>query len=159
MHVDLAVLSTPDELRALATPLEPWIAERLGPESGATTTQVLASIERRLVEPETLVLVARSEAQPARGSGAHSDLLGVLIALAHVDPFSGQRRPEICMLHVHASWRNRGLARALVADATRRLHAAGARAVMARAPHNDDARISMGERWGFVRTDELMERS
>ncbi|MBM3977774.1 MAG: GNAT family N-acetyltransferase, partial [Planctomycetes bacterium] len=118
MHVDLAVVSTPEELRALAALLEPWIAERLGPESGTTPAQVLTGIERRLAEPETLVLLARSGAQPARAAGAGSDLLGVLIALAHVDPFSGRRRPEICLLHVHTSWRNRGLARALVADAT-----------------------------------------
>jgi hypothetical protein len=32
----------------------------------------------------------------------------------------------------------------------------GMRVLAARAGHNDDALISMGERWGFVRAWELM---
>ncbi|TAJ21130.1 MAG: N-acetyltransferase [Planctomycetota bacterium] len=151
MHADLAVLDTPAALRAEAATLQRWIAESLveGRRTSSTAATVLARVEGALAERETLVLVAR----------AGAELLGVLIALPHVEPLTGEHAPEICVLHVHPNYRHRGLARALVADAVRRFTAAGAPRVLARANHNDDARISMGERWGFIRTSEIMERS
>jgi ribosomal protein S18 acetylase RimI-like enzyme len=151
MRADLAVLATPAALRAEGPTLKRWIADALseGRRAAATPASVLARIDGALDQRETLVLVAR----------AGSDLVGALVALPHVDPLTGERAPEICVLHVHPNFRHRGLARALVADALRRFSAAGVKAVLARAGHNDDARISMGERWGFVRTSEIMERS
>lgn len=153
MHADLAVLDSPAALRAQAAVLQRWIGEALadGRRTSATGAAVLARVEAALRERETLALVARG--------AADGELLGALIALPHVDPLTGERAPEICVLHVHPQYRHRGLARALVADALRRFTAAGIPRVLARAAHNDDARISMGERWGFVRTSELMERS
>jgi hypothetical protein len=50
------------------------------------------------------------------------------------------------------------VARALVHETARLLAARGAGTLAARAGHNDDALISMGERWGFVRSWELLAR-
>ena len=41
-------------------------------------------------------------------------------------------------------------------EARRLLGQRGLRTLAARAGHNDDALISMGERWGFVRAWELL---
>ena len=59
----------------------------------------------------------------------------------------------ILALWVDPDWRHRGLARALVGRVHDEL---GAAVIGARAAHNDDALISMGERWGFVRSFEVM---
>jgi GNAT superfamily N-acetyltransferase len=64
----------------------------------------------------------------------------------------------VLVLYVEPDARHRGVARALVEEATRLLAARGLRRLAARAGHNDDALISMGERWGFVRQWELMLR-
>ena len=72
------------------------------------------------------------------------------------DPLSGAVRAMLVLLYVEPSIRQRGVARALVAELRRALAARGVEGLLARAGHNDDALISMGERWGFVRTWELM---
>ena len=66
--------------------------------------------------------------------------------------------PMILVLHVETAWRHRGVARALLERVSELLAARGVRGLAARVGHNDDALISMGERWGFVRTFELMAR-
>ncbi len=54
--------------------------------------------------------------------------------------------------------RHQGLAAKLVAEVSAVLRERGMMSLAARAGHNDDALISMGERWGFVRTWEMMVR-
>ncbi len=72
------------------------------------------------------------------------------------DPLSGQVRAMVVALYVEQAFRQRGVARALIRELRAALAARGVRGLLARAGHNDDALISMGERWGFVRTWELM---
>jgi len=72
------------------------------------------------------------------------------------DPLTGERVPLLVLLHVDPSIRQRGVARELVRELRRQLTARGQSGLWARVGHNDDALISMGERWGFVRDWELM---
>jgi ribosomal protein S18 acetylase RimI-like enzyme len=171
MNIDLQVLDEPAGWRAAAGALGPWIAEALAEAQRESTPvqQVLERIEARLSDRLTLVLVARTASESAAPNaapntsvsrGAHdAKILGALVCLASEEPLSGERQCEIVLLHVDTAWRHRGLARTLVAEASRRLRAHGITALLARTQHNDDARISMGERWGFIRTSECMERS
>lgn len=97
--------------------------------------------------PETLWLRARTP------EGAE---LGFVLTGPAPDPLVGEVVPMILLLRVEVEWRHRGIARALVQEASRRLREAGHATLAARAGHNDDALISMGERWGFVRQWETM---
>lgn len=72
------------------------------------------------------------------------------------DPLSGEVRALMVLLYTDPSIRQRGVARALTQELRRLLAARGVPELWARAAHNDDALISMGERWGFVRAWELM---
>lgn len=104
--------------------------------------------ERKFDARETLFLVAESE--PGRAD------LGMLLVGPFEDPLVGEAIPMVLVLHVDSEVRHRGLARALVNEATRILIGRGMTSLAARAGHNDDALISMGERWGFLRLWELM---
>ena len=109
-----------------------------------------AFLERAFDRPETLVLVAEGqdfESPPA-----------LCLTAALEDPFTGQRQPMVLALFVTDELRHRGLARALIDEVTRLLLGRGFGEVVGRVGHNDDALISMGERWGFVRRWELVVR-
>jgi GNAT superfamily N-acetyltransferase len=123
------------------------IMEQLG---GASVPAGLGRrfLERVVGDPAGLVLAARN--------GAGGADLGLLIAAPFEDPLLLKREPMIVLLHVDASVRHRGLARVLVERAVLILRQRGFARVAARAAHNDDALISMGERFGFVRQWELM---
>ena len=97
-------------------------------------------------EPQSLLLVAERE----------GELVGACLTGPFADPLTAEVTPMILILHVVPDVRHRGVARALVEDAVARLRERGAPTLGARAGHNDDALISMGERWGFVRSWELM---
>lgn len=103
-------------------------------------------IERALDAREGLVLVAESDA----GRQA------LAITVPFEDPLSGERVPLLVLLHVDPDLRHRGVARAMVEELRARLADRGIHTLAARAAHNDDALISMGERWGFTRSWELM---
>lgn len=106
--------------------------------------------ERHFSAPETVLLVAENE----RGA---SDL-GLCVTGPFEDPLLGSRVPMVLILYVSPDVRHRGLARTLIAEVSRILEARGSKKLAARAGHNDDALISMGERWGFVRQWEMMIR-
>ena len=74
------------------------------------------------------------------------------------DPLLESRLPLVLVLYVDSAVRHRGLAGLLVEAASRELADRGIPRLAARAGHNDDALISMGERWGFTRLWELMLR-
>ena len=105
-------------------------------------------LEERWEDPETLLLVARGAA-PERPSG-------LMLTGALEDPLSRRRTPVVLALWVDPGARHRGVATRLVARARELLAARGFTGLAARAGHNDDALISMGERWGFVRIWELL---
>ncbi len=105
-------------------------------------------LERHFAHSTTLLLLAESE----------EGLNGMCLTAPFEDPLTGEIVPMIVLLRVEPETRHRGLARALVDDARAILAERGHRVLAARAAHNDDALISMGERWGFVRHWELMLR-
>ena len=89
---------------------------------------------------------------PAGGS----EPVGLCLVGPFEDPLTLTRLPMVLVLEVDEKARHRGVARALIEQAQSVLAARGQRVLAARAAHNDDALISMGERWGFVRAWELM---
>ncbi|MEM7306951.1 MAG: GNAT family N-acetyltransferase [Planctomycetota bacterium] len=105
-------------------------------------------VERVFDDPHAVLVVAEDE----------GGLAGLLATAPFQDPLTGEIVPMIVLLHVEAAHRHRGLARSLVAEARRLLVPRGHTALAARAGHNDDALISMGERWGYLRHWELMLR-
>ncbi|MCA8981374.1 MAG: GNAT family N-acetyltransferase [Planctomycetes bacterium] len=107
-------------------------------------------LDAHLADPLSLLLVAET----AEGAAD----LGVILVGGFDDPLGIERIPMILLLSVDPRHRHRGLASALVERAQEVLGGRGHSRLAARAPHNDDARISMGERWGFVREWELLER-
>ena len=106
-------------------------------------------LETHFEAPETLLL----EAQDDAGGTLGLCLLGPL-----VDPLKGTAVPTVLVLYVAQTWRHRGVARALIRAASEEFVRRGVRGLSARVGHNDDALISMGERWGFVRHWEVLLR-
>lgn len=107
-------------------------------------------LERWAGRAETLVVAAQDEARSAPAA------LCATVPLE--DPLGGSALPLVVLLWVAPDLRQRGVARALVHETARLLAARGVSSLAARAGHNDDALISMGERWGFVRRWELLAR-
>ena len=105
---------------------------------------------RSFSEPETVLVVAETVE-------GRSDL-GVCLTGPFEDPLTAGRLPMVLILFVSPHARHRGLAGALVDEVTATLSERGMPSLAARAGHNDDALISMGERWGFVRQWEMMVR-
>jgi GNAT superfamily N-acetyltransferase len=105
-------------------------------------------LAERFDEPETVLVGAfpPGEREP----------VGLCLVGPFVEPLTAERLPLVLVLFVEASARHRGVARALVEEVQTVLVGRGLRRLAARAGHNDDALISMGERWGFVRSWELM---
>ena len=79
-------------------------------------------------------------------------LIQVLIAAG----LSAERLPMVLVLHVDPQLRHRGIASAMIEQSRHLLASRGCARLAARAAHNDDALISMSERWGFVRAWEWM---
>ncbi|MED6335309.1 MAG: GNAT family N-acetyltransferase [Planctomycetota bacterium] len=98
--------------------------------------------------PEHVLVVAESEPGAAD--------LGLCLVGPFEDPLTGERQPFVRLLFVDPSVRHRGLARNLQEEVRAILAERGLQVLAARAPHNDDALISMGERWGFIRQWEYL---
>ena len=135
-----------------ARPFLPLIEEGIRASSLAYSEEAVppGAGERFLAErfgrPESLLLIAEGDAGP----------LALAITGPFEDPVTGESVPILIALYVDASVRHRGIARALVREVRRLLAERGYATLTARAGHNDDAIISMGERWGMVRTWEMM---
>ena len=150
MNLALTLVVDLADALALAPLLEQHARDPLA-ELGRTPLAagaVRAFLERAFGERETALLVAR-EAGAARA---------LCLTAAIESPLTRERLPCIAVLWVAPEFRHRGVARALVDEAQRVLAARGCRTLAARAVHNDDALISMGERFGFVREVEIMVR-
>jgi ribosomal protein S18 acetylase RimI-like enzyme len=131
-----------------------------------------AFLERSWDAPEKTLLVAEAARSPpdadsaqaansTRAAGASPPAtspspLGLLLSGPFTDPLAGDRRPMILVLWVERSLRHRGLAGALVRRAREIMAERGLAPLAGRAEAGDDTRISMGERWGFMRIWEVM---
>lgn len=152
MAVAARVVSERDEALRLAPALDERAAEFMAQFSDAPYAAGAAArfLEQHFDDPATLLVVAES----APGG----PWAGLCLVGPFRDPLLASSLPMILVLHVEPAWRHRGVARLLLERASGELAARGIRGLAARVGHNDDALISMGERWGFVRTFELMER-
>jgi GNAT superfamily N-acetyltransferase len=152
MEVRLRSITRLEDALRLAPALDRYAQEVLDefrdePLPAGVTARFL---ERRFADPQTVLLIA--ESQPGK-----ADLGALLIGPAE-DPLLGTTAPLVLVLYVQAAARHKGIATELVREGARVLQSRGLRTLSARAGHNDDALISMGERWGFVRQWEHMVR-
>ena len=151
MDVTLQIFTEKAQALELAPELESHAEEisaeyRMDPLSEGTCTRL---IERHWGEPQTVIATARTQA---------GERLGACVTVPLEDPLTGEKVPIVVLLEVHKDYRHRGLARSLVQAVRAELESRGETRIAARAAHNDDALISMGERWGFTRVWELMVR-
>ena len=155
MEPVIQIVTDATETHALLPRLEAVAAELMGEfrDEPLPEGAVGRLLQRKGQEPQTLLL--RADAGPG---GPTPEPLGLLLTAPFEDPLTGERVPLIVLLHVRSDLRHRGIARRLVEKALQTLAERGIDRMAARAGHNDDALISMGERWGFVRSWEFMLR-
>ncbi len=152
MNLRLRTIATREEAQGTLALLEQAVravqGQDLGTEPGRTPAELARRILERLGPRESLLVVAepREVARP----------LALAASAPFEDPLTGAVGAVIVLLYTDPSIRQRGVARALIQELRRGLAARGVGELWARAAHNDDALISMGERWGFVRAWELM---
>ncbi len=111
---------------------------------------VEAFLRAEFEAPETLLLVAREEGTSAA--------LGLCLVGPGREPLTGESTPLILVLHVEPAQRHQSLAGQLVAAAERHLAQRGQTRLAGRVGAGDDALISIGERRGFIRRWEWVER-
>ena len=152
MDVSLRLHSTLDDALDLAPALEVFIRESLEDLRDDPAPEGCGEglLKRVIGTPEGVVLSAYLPGDGGR--------VGYCVTGPLLDPLAGDQSPMVLALWVDPDWRRRGLARALVARIREELGSRGLGVLSARAGHNDDALISMGERWGFVRSWEVMVR-
>jgi len=150
MELELRQVTSLQEALRLAPRIERGAAAFLAQFSDAALPRDCAArlLTTRFDAPETVLVGAYA---PSGG-----DPVGLCLVGPFEDPLTLVRSPMVLVLDVEARARHRGVARALVEHAQSVLAKRGLRVLAARAGHNDDALISMGERWGFVRAWELM---
>lgn len=148
MNLRLRTIATRAEAEGTLALLEQAVREVHGPEPGRAPADLARRYLERLGPREALLVVAepREVARP----------LALAASAPLEDPLTGAVSAVLVLLYTDPSIRQRGVARALTQELRRALAARGVTELWARAAHNDDALISMGERWGFVRAWELM---
>lgn len=149
MNLELDVIATRAEAAGLRALLEQAVRETPRPASERAPAEIARHyLDEVLEAPEALLVRARPREVDRP--------LALAASAPVVDPLTGERAPMLVLLYVDPSIRHRGVARALVQELRRALGQRGLGDLLARAGHNDDALISMGERWGFVRVWEWM---
>lgn len=148
MNLRLRTIATRAEAEGTLALLEQAVREVDGGADAAQAGALARRYLERLGPREALLVVAepREVARP----------LALAASAPCEDPLTGAVSAVIVLLYTDPSIRQRGVARALTQELRRALAARGVSELWARAAHNDDALISMGERWGFVRAWELM---
>jgi GNAT superfamily N-acetyltransferase len=152
MNAQLRRITTLDEALSMAPAIDAYAAQAMAEFLDGPLPEGISRrfFKRHFEAGETVLLVAES----ARGKAD----LGVCVTGPFEDPLLAMRVPMILILFVSPDVRHRGLAHAMVEAVSETLLERGHATIAARAGHNDDALISMGERWGFVRQWEMMLR-
>ncbi|MFT4542299.1 MAG: putative N-acetyltransferase YhbS [Planctomycetota bacterium] len=150
MNLNYRQITDIDEARSLAKDLQPIAEDMLSElrDVEVSEEQLIARINASFESPECLLVVVDND----------EGRVGYALTLPFEDPLTAERVPMLVLLGVSHTVRNRGIARGLVQTTLNLLAQRGIQALAARAAHNDDALISMGERWGFVRGWEWMIR-
>lgn len=148
MNLRLSTIGSRPEAAGVQALLEQAVREVLG-QPDLRPAEIAQRYLARLGGARAALLVVAEPREVARP-------LALAASAPFEDPLTGAEQAMLVLLYTDPSIRQRGVARALVAELRRALAARGVRELWARAAHNDDALISMGERWGFVRAWELM---
>jgi GNAT superfamily N-acetyltransferase len=148
MNLRLRTIAARSEAEGVQALLEQAVREVAG-EPDLRPDEVARRTLARLGSAREALLVVAEPKEVARP-------LALAASAPFEDPLTGAVRALLVLLYTDPSIRQRGVARALVGELRRALAARNVRELWARAAHNDDALISMGERWGFVRAWELM---
>ena len=150
MKVQLRTIGSLEDALTHAPRLDGYAAEFMAQFSDEPYPA--GSVERFLLEhfgePEALLTVAVDESLDR--------IVGLCLVGPLVDPLLQARTPLVLVLHVEPDYRHRGLASELIDEVRAVLRARGIQRLAGRVGHNDDALISMCERWGFLRHWDLM---
>jgi ribosomal protein S18 acetylase RimI-like enzyme len=148
MNLRLRTVATREEAQGTLALLEQAVREAGTGLDARRAGEIARRYLERLGPREALLVVAepREVARP----------LALAASAPWEDPLTLERSAMLVLLYTDPSIRQRGVARALTRELRSALAARGVRELWARAAHNDDALISMGERWGFVRAWELL---
>lgn len=149
MDVRLHTVADLDEALGLVTFLDRCLAEMAEPVLDGRETAGLTApyLERVFAEPETILVTAKA---------GGPEPIGACLIGPWEEPLLRRRTPFVHLLWVHPDHRHRGLASHLLDDALAELSQRGFSRLAGRAGQGDDALVSMGERWGFVRRWEWM---
>lgn len=152
MQVQIRQIHLPDDACELAPLIDRCAAEAMAEyrDTPLPPGTGLRFCKESFRAPEAVLLVGESEPGLAD--------LGLCVIGPFADPLTGERVPMVLVLWVNPTVRRRGLAKAMVTEARDVLRERGFKSLAARAAHNDDALISMGERSGFTRQWDLMLR-
>lgn len=148
----LRIVTERSEAAALAPALDAYASQALAEFRDSPLPEGVCRrfFERRFEDSQTALVIAESK----RGAAD----LGVCLTGPFEDPLTAEEMPMVLILYVSPDMRHRGLGRALIDEAIRVLARRGHAKLSGRAGQNDDALISMGERWGFVRIWDLLVR-
>ena len=152
MDIKLSTAETLDEALVLADAIDRYAVEVSAEFRDEAPAPGVGKrlLERHFDRPETVVALARL------GDPDRLEPVGMCITIPFEDPLFGDVMPYAPVLFVDPDFRHRGLAGHLVRSVQSTLAERGIHTLAVRAGHNDDALISMGERWGFVRQWEWM---
>ncbi|HIF42105.1 MAG TPA: GNAT family N-acetyltransferase [Planctomycetes bacterium] len=154
MNVSLTLHEKPCDWADLITDLDRYVTRLTAEWTDRDPGEGLgAALLRRADESSAGLLLTAHASEPDSPKGAR---LGYCVIVPLADPVTGMETPFIAALEVDRNYRHRGLARSMVSAVTAEMKRRGHPELAARAGHNDDALISMGERWGFVRSHEVM---
>ena len=154
MNVSLTLREEPCDWDDLVSDLDRYVGQLTAEWTDRTPGDGpgAALLQRVEGSPAGLLLTAHS----SEGDGPPGARLGYCVVVPWADPLTGLETPFIAALEVDRNYRHRGLARSMVDAVTAEMKRRGHHELVARVGHNDDALISMGERWGFVRSHEVM---
>ncbi|MDE0905129.1 MAG: hypothetical protein OSB42_10915 [Planctomycetota bacterium] len=151
MNLSLKEISDPADCEALA-PLAQRLVERSCEElrnDPAPEDCGLKLLQRVLQSPTGVIL---------QTIGADGETVGLIVTGPLIDPLVGDETPMVLLLWTADAFRRRGMSKGMIQSAAEILAGRGLHSLAARAEHNDDALISMGERSGFIRLYEVLLR-
>jgi len=154
MNVSLTLHEKPCDWEDLVTDLDRYVTQLTAEWTDRTPGEGPGAALLQRVEGSSAGLLMT--AHSSEGDGPLGARLGYCVVVPLADPLTGMETPFIAALEVDRNYRHRGLARSMVDAVASEMKRRGHHELAARAGHNDDALISMGERWGFVRSHEVM---
>jgi GNAT superfamily N-acetyltransferase len=152
MKPSLRLVTERAEASGLAPALDAYAAQALAEFRDTPLPEGVCRrfFDRHFEDSQSVLVIAESK----RGAAD----LGVCLTGPFADPLTREETPMVLILYVSPDMRHRGLGSALIKETLRTLASRGHAKLAGRAGQNDDALISMGERWGFVRVWDLLVR-